>query len=94
MPPQTPSTVPVQKLSTMPLQTLSTMPFQSRSAMPRQTLSDVYIDPDLLKALLGKLFGRGNYRIQVSNLKRICISILVTLSSSKQMNGRYSRRDL
>jgi len=32
--------------------------------MPIQTLQDVYIDEELLKALLSKLFGRGRYKMQ------------------------------
>ncbi len=34
--------------------------------MPLQTLADVYIDQELLTALLLELFGRGQYRLQVN----------------------------
>jgi hypothetical protein len=37
--------------------------------MPLQTISDVYIDPELLKALPLKLFGREGYRVQVNSMK-------------------------
>lgn len=34
-------------------------------SMPLQTISDVYIDSELLKLLLAKLFRPGHYRVQV-----------------------------
>jgi hypothetical protein len=37
----------------------------TRTKMPIQTLQDVYIDVELLKTLLTKLFGRGKYKVQV-----------------------------
>lgn len=37
----------------------------TRTKMSIQTLQDVYIDAELLKTLLAKLFGRGNYKVQV-----------------------------
>lgn len=37
----------------------------TRTKMPIQTLQDVYIDAELLKTLLTKLFGWGKYKVQV-----------------------------
>jgi hypothetical protein len=37
----------------------------TRTTMPIQTIQDVYIDAELLKTLLTKLFGRGRYKMQV-----------------------------
>lgn len=52
--------------------TLRFRDFRSKSStMPIQSLSDVYIDEGLLKALLTKLFGRGQYRLQVGTWQSV-----------------------